>query len=49
MAAANSDKADAIGDTGHGMVYMLLFPLAIAQGWAMISENLFLPDPHTDT
>ncbi len=35
-AAANSNEAEAIGDNGHGMVYLLRFPLTTAQGTAMI-------------
>jgi uncharacterized protein DUF6883 len=35
-AAANSDEAEAIGDNGHGMVYLLRFPLTTAHGTAMI-------------
>jgi hypothetical protein len=33
---ANSNEAEAIGDNGHGMVYLLRFPLTTAQGTAMI-------------
>ncbi len=35
-AAENSDEAEAIGDNGHGMVYLLRFPVTTAQGTAMI-------------
>ncbi len=35
-AAENSDEAQAIGDNGHGMVYLLRFPLTTAHGTAMI-------------
>ena len=35
-AAANSDEANAIGDNGHGMVYVLRFPLTTANRTAMI-------------
>ena len=35
-AAANSDEAEAIGDNGHGTVYLLRFPLTTAHGTAMI-------------
>ena len=35
-AAANSDEAEAIGDNGHGMVYLLRFPLTTAHGTALI-------------
>jgi Domain of unknown function (DUF6883) len=35
-AAANSDEAEALGDNGHGLVYVLRFPLTTANGTAMI-------------
>lgn len=35
-AAANSDDAQALGDNGHGMVYVLRFPLTSALKTAMI-------------
>jgi hypothetical protein len=35
-AAVNSDKAEAFGDNGHGLVYVLRFPLTTANGTAMI-------------
>jgi hypothetical protein len=35
-AAANSDEAEAIGDNGHGMVYVLRFLLTTAHGAARI-------------
>ncbi len=35
-AAANSDEAEAVGDNGHGMVYVLRFPMVKAQRTAMI-------------
>jgi hypothetical protein len=35
-AAANLDEANAIGDNGHGMVYVLRFPLTTANRTAMI-------------
>jgi len=35
-AAMNSDEAEALGDNGHGMVYVLRFPLTAANRTAMI-------------
>jgi len=35
-AAANSDQAEAVGDNGHGIVYLLRFPLVTAHRTAMI-------------
>ena len=35
-AAVNSEQANAIGDNGHGMVYVLRFPLTRANRIAMI-------------
>lgn len=35
-AAVNSEEAEAIGDNGHGMVYVLRFPLTTTHGTAMI-------------
>jgi hypothetical protein len=35
-AAVNSDEAEALGDNGHGLVYVLRFPLTTANGTAMI-------------
>jgi len=34
--AVNSDEAKAVGDNGHGLVYVLRFPLNTANGTAMI-------------
>src|SRR5262245_4365276 len=35
-AARNSDEAEALGDNGHGTVYVLRFPLTTANRTAMI-------------
>jgi hypothetical protein len=35
-AAVNSDEAEALGDNGYGMVYLLRFPLTIAHRTAII-------------
>ena len=35
-AAANLDEAQALGDNGHGHVYVLKFPLVTARGGATI-------------
>ena len=35
-AAVNSDEAEALGDNGHGTVYVLRFPLTITHRTAMI-------------
>ena len=35
-AAMNSDEAEALGDNGHGTVYVLRFPLTTANRTAMI-------------
>ncbi len=35
-AAVNSEEAEALGDNGHGMVYVLRFPLTTAHRTAMI-------------
>ena len=35
-AAVNSGEAEALGDNGHGMVYVLRFPLTTAYRTAMI-------------
>jgi len=35
-AAANSDKAESLGDNGHGDVYVLRFPLVTARSAATV-------------
>jgi hypothetical protein len=35
-AAVNSDEAEALGDNGHGLLYVLRFPLTTANGTATI-------------